>query len=362
MLIAIPGILLVGAVLGLLCRPQAPEMLTSVFVLDDGLRPVEGSVIRLSDGQDLAVVVTDSDGQSPWVSFDPLGPVELTVTDLTGNGGIGLGFVESLVLPSTGGGGEESRWCMVGRTQPFAQPVLVTAKASEVNNIFPLDGAYPHWRIGVPPGTRLRFSTHVAPLLDNESVRGYLRYRGYHGGTDMYYRGTAFVVPDIDLGSSGFVLGIHLLGAPLVAPTVDVFSFVVPKQGYSLPLDPPFDAEVQLVNNGVLYVKISGGIPAGHLGIFVKEGTPSSSGRFVLFDAPPTIVVPEDAGGGTAYPGKYEKESAVAVQRQTPGSESAFLAPETILSAAPALLTYASGRPMVRDAGDGGARIPCSRA
>ncbi len=274
---------------------------TSVQVLTDNLDPLSGAIVRIDNGSTQFVGVTDTDGQTASYALDPTSGVQLTIADKTATGGIALGLIETVTPPVLSNPSEDYHLTAIARTQPFAEPVLVQGLSTSVNNIFPASSHYNHWMVGVPAGSKLRFAMNAAPLLDHESIGQYLAYRGATIDPALVYvRGVALVMPGVQLGTDGLVVGIHLLGDLQNGVTIDAYNFATPP--VAVPLGPALNVRIGGVQNDVVYVSVTGGVRKGQLALLARASSGPAAQINIAVDNPPVIIVPPDGGqgGGTA--------------------------------------------------------------
>ena len=281
--------------------PATARGLLSVELVTDRLQPVAQGVVSIDDGLHSYVVTTTQEGQSPWRDLDSSsGYVDIVIAEMVSVEGIGLGMSETVPLPFQPAAGQDALLVTVSRTQPLAVPVAIDGSPSEVQNIFPPSGDYPHWRIATPIGSGLAFNAHVASLLDAQDVRRFTDYRGHDFAPSLQYvRGVDLVMPAAQLGTEGILIGVDLLGDLASGVTVDLLNFMsLPSV---IPIGEPLGASIHSVHNGVVYVRVTGGVARGHLTLLVRAsgGPPATVERVV--DAPPVITVPPGAGDGVDH-------------------------------------------------------------
>ncbi len=286
--------LLAGAARG---SSASSVVLTSVEVLTDRLDPIQGAVVRIDNGSTTMVKVTNVDGQSPWMSLDPSPNVSLVLADKTLPVGIVLGSIEEdLASPFAPDPAQDLALVTISRTQPLAVPVQIAGLPNETNNLFPPPGDHPHWRIAVPPASSLRFTLHAAALLDEEAIHQYAAYRGQILDPGLgYVRGTALVVPGIQLGAEGILLGIALLGDLPDGVVVDALNLF---SGNFAPSGPALNVQLVAVHNDVAWVRVTGRVRSGHLALLARPAAGPARKVVVLRDEPPEIALPPDAGQG----------------------------------------------------------------
>lgn len=269
-------------------RVAAPVVLASVEVLTDRLDPIQGAIVQLES----SVAVTGSEGQTSWLSVDASGGASLVLVEKTVQSGIALGMIEAEIVSPLPDPTGDYQFVVVSRTQPVAVPVQVQGLPAQMNNHFPPEGDYPHWRVAVPSGSNLRFTLHAAPLLDEEAIEQYSAYRGASLDQE-YVRGAALVVPNVQLGNKGLVIGIALLGDLSGGAVVDAYNFTTSNAALA---GPPLSIHAADTHNDVVYVHLKGGLRKGHLGLFVRaSGDPAEV--TVQPDSPPEVVVPSDGLG-----------------------------------------------------------------
>ncbi len=271
--------------------------LTAIEVLTDRLDPIQGAVVRFSNGGAAEIAVTSADGQTPWRSLDPSPGVSLVLADKILPGGIALGMIEGgIPTPFLPNPAEDYSLLTISRTQPLAVPVQVEGLPQGMNNLFPPPGDYPHWRIAVPSASPLRFTLHVASLLDQEAITQYAAYRGHDTDPALeYVRGVALVVPTVQLGTEGILVGIALLGDLPSGVVVDVINFSSDKLSLT---GPPLNVTVAGVHNDVVYAHLTGRVRKGHLALLARSSSGPPRQVRVLRDSPPNIAVPANAGEG----------------------------------------------------------------
>lgn len=277
---------------------SAPVELCSVQVLTDRLTPVAGAAVRFDDGIVQTVGVADADGQTLWSNVDPSNGIEIAVADTNVAGGIALGFIETVVPEPLLIASEDYHLNLISRTQPLAVPILVEGNPAYVNNIFPPDGDYPHWRIAVPQESTLRVSLNVASLLDAEAVAQYMDYRGSPVDPSLgYARGVALVVPSVQLGTGGVVVGIDLLGDLSEDVVVDAYNLYATPS--AVPLGTQLGVSVSAFENGVVYLLVTGGVRRGHLALLARSTDAGPAQIHKSADNPPAITVPASGDQGT---------------------------------------------------------------
>jgi hypothetical protein len=293
------GTLIAARLSGLAVRARsAPVELCSVQALTDRLTPVAGAAVRFDNGTVQTVGVTDADGQTLWHNVDPANGIEIAVSDTYMAGGIALGFIETVIPVPLLDASEDYHFNLISRTQPLAVPIFVEGNPAYVNNIFPPDGDYPHWRIAVPQASTLRMSLNVASLLDADAVAQYMEYRGSPVDPSLgYARGVALVVPRVQLGTGGIVVGIDLLGDLSEDVVVDAYNlYATPSVE---PLGTPLGVTVAAFENGVVYVLVTGGVRHGHLALLARSADAGPAQIHKNADNPPTITVPASGDQGT---------------------------------------------------------------
>jgi hypothetical protein len=270
-----------------------PIVLTSVAVLSDRLDPIQGAVVKL----DSTVTVTNAEGQTPWRAMDPSAGVALVLAEKTLAGGIAVGMMESGILPSELPDPAEDFFLMaISRTQPLAVPVQVQGLPDQMNNVFPPAGDYPHWRVAVPTASSLRFTLHIASLLDAEAIEHYAAYRGATLDPQLgYVRGVTLVMPGVQIGNGGVVIGIALLGALQDGVVVDAYNFAT---GNLAPAGPRLDVRIAGIHNDVVYVLVTGGVRKGHLALLARPSGGQERQIEVLPDSPPELILTPDSGQG----------------------------------------------------------------
>ncbi len=280
--------------------PHQLTTLTSVEVVTDRLDPIEGAVVRLDNGSTQVVAATDADGQLPWLALDATSGVELVLAERPVPGGLGLGMIEQVSVPFQAAPGSESFLVTISRTQPLAVPVHVRGKADEFTETYPPTGDHAHWVVGAPQGSTLRLTTSVASLLDTEAIQQFLAYRGHMLDPSLgYVRGVDLVMPAVQLGAGGIVVGLDLLGDLEAGVAVDAYCFTnLPPL---VPVGPPLEVSISLVEDGIVYLWIRGGVPKGHLTLLARPESGPLPALHVLQDDPPTILLPPDAGGGVEF-------------------------------------------------------------
>jgi hypothetical protein len=257
----------------------------------------------LDGGPTEVTTVTDADGQTPWIEMDTSDGVEVLLNETSTASGIAIGMIEDVTPPALNDPTDEIRYTLVSRTQPLAVPIVVEGLRDEVNNVFPPRGDFWHWRVAVPKGSTLRFSAHIASLLDGESIGQYLRYRGSapdpssSGVSTSYVRGVVLVVPQVRLGAEGFIVGLSLLGDCTSGVVIDAYNFVSAPN--DVPTDAPLSVTLERVQNDVAYVRVRGFLSCGQLALLARCGTAPPARVILTRDAPPSVVVPDDGGGGT---------------------------------------------------------------
>lgn len=274
--------------------PSSPipvgDSMVSVQLFTDRWEPLSGGVAEVSTATSRRVVVTGATGQSPWVALEVDSALNLTLGEVVTPTGTAIGMIESFVPPVMAGSGRLAT--VIERTQPLAVPVHLVKAASGINNLLPPDGDYCHWKISVPEGSGLNFTMRVASLLDEAAVDQYMSYRGV-STAERYVRGLVAVVPHVQLGTSGILVGIDLLGELADGVVADCYNITSPSK-ISV-LGPPLKHSLAVVHNGVAYVAIAGAVRKGQLAILLRE-TGSPSQTIVVSDNPPDIVIPDDMG------------------------------------------------------------------
>lgn len=296
-------------------NPLALVDLTSVQVLTDRLVPREGAIVQWNDGTTTRVLVTDGNGQTPWADL-PTGPVELTLVEQATGAGTALGLVASIDPPLPPSPGPDFHLNFISRTQPLAVPVFVQGNPHDTHNIFPPSGDHPHWTVVVPQYSTLRFAMEIASILDHDAIEEYLEYRGTPAGSGLHYvRGVAMVVPAVQLGDPGLVIGIELLGDLPQGAVVDAYNFTT--SPHVMPPGPPLGVVIAGTIADTIYVRITGRVGKGQLALFARAADGAPGNVHVTADAPPTIAVPPDAGEGVewvrAWPERSEESAAVAM-------------------------------------------------
>lgn len=288
------GALLVGPrVLRSAEAAPSPLSLASVQVFSDRLQPINGAAVRLTSGAGEHVIVSDSQGQTPWTSADPSGDFTLTLVETTQALGVLIGMVET-VTPPAEASATDTVLNEISRTQPLATPIVVQGAQNTSTTIDAQDGSYQHWCVLVQAGSALRFRAHVASLLDGEAIEQYLRYRGdsTHQST-AYTRGVVLLVPNVRLGAGGFIVGLDLLGDLTSGVTIDAFNYTKSSAATSFQIEPL----------GVIgpkaFVRVTGELQPGHLALLARyQDDAAPAQTLVIQDAPPQITVPEGGGGG----------------------------------------------------------------
>ncbi len=271
----------------------APLRLASVQVLSDRLQPVTGATVRLTSSTGENVVVSDAQGQTPWVNAGAAGALTLTLAETTQAQGVLIGMIETLTPPAEPSA-EDAALNEISRTQPLATPIVVQGAANTSTTIDAQDGSFQHWCVLVPAGSTLRFRAHAASLLDGEAIEQYLRYRGdsIHQSV-QYTRGVALVVPDVRIGSGGFIVGLDLLGDLTSGVTIDAFNYTKTSTPTS------FSIESLGVIGPKVFVKVTGELRQGHLALLARPQSDASPAQtLAIQDAPPQITVPEGGGAG----------------------------------------------------------------
>lgn len=270
-----------------------PLRLASVQVLSDRLQPVTGATVRLTSSAGEQVVVTDAQGQTSWVNAGASGDLTLTLAETTQAQGVLIGMIETLTPPAEPSA-EDTALNEISRTQPLATPIVVQGAPNTSTTIDAQDGSFQHWCVLVPAGSTLRLSAHAASLLDGEAIEQYLRYRGdsIHQSV-QYTRGVALVVPDVRIGSGGFIVGLDLLGDLTSGVTIDAFNYTKTSTPTS------FSIESLGVIGPKVFVKVTGELRQGHLALLARPQSDASPAQtLAIQDAPPQITVPEGGGAG----------------------------------------------------------------
>ena len=277
---------------------------TSVRILDSHLDPLAGVTAKLEDGSQSATYVTDALGQTPWASnLDSTLPLLLTLGETQANGGIALGKTE-LVLPvSAPAAGDDDFMVLVSRTQPLAVPVVVEYDdtSDEANHIAPPEEEDDLWSLHPIEFSALRFSCHVAPMLDYAMFESFMTYHGYQlDPSNDYVCGVNLVMPSIQLGTEaslgGFVVGINLLGAfddGLDPFKVDAYNVAVTS---NVPFGAPLAVELTHVEDGFAFVYVSGRVRGGHLSIVLRPDDGDVPLVVVTQSNPPDLTLPPNAG------------------------------------------------------------------
>jgi hypothetical protein len=294
-----------------------PTKSMSIALSDDRLFPIDGGVIYIDDGLDPRVLVTDAAGQTPWLALDPSVGVALTLVEASVSSGTTLGMVRGWAPPPLTDEGEDDHQWELWITQPLAVPVLLDGDPNEAVNILPTGGAFPHWKVIIPQGSALRFMAGIGVLMDGESVRQHMAYRGQDVNSDAYVRSIAMVCPPVQTGDDGFIVGIDLHGD--VAPgnvAVDVYNFY---SDGAVPL-PILASEIVAVEGDRVFVRVYGGIMKGILTLLVRERNGSPGVTQYVLDNPPEIEIPTNGGGG---------QVALA------GTDQAWSGPTTLAELAP---------------------------
>jgi len=273
--------------------PSSPVPLTSVALVDDMLQPIPGGIVNLQvPGSEDVTLVTDAFGQTRWAGMDPSGGVLLSIADNAVDGGLALGSIQGVVPPPLDDASVDTHEWMIAWTQPVAENVLVAADDPDgITNVYPRDGAYPHWTIGVEGKSGVQFQAGVAPLLDGEAIAGYMGYRGQPTLADKYVRGTALTVPAVDLGESGFFLCIDLLGD---LPNPDSIAVDAFNLHHETTTTPGFDVSLVSVSDGIAICRVSGELLFGHLAILLRDVAQGGAGIEVsAHDDPPQFSIPQ---------------------------------------------------------------------
>ncbi len=279
----------------------------SVLLFDDSLHPIEGASIQISNGIREARLMTDGHGQTPWMEMGSDFDVQLIVNDSVVADGFGLGFSCEIEAGDINTLGYFAHFWRIAVTQPTARKVTIKSDPASFQNLFPAELAFPHWRVGVPSGGELDFNLHMAPLMDDEAIAGYLAYRGRVQVEERYIKGLALVVPNVDLGEAGIVIGIDLLDPAIEAVAVDSFQFPTSFGKANAPSAASFECRLLFVDAGVVYVRLSGFVPAGHLGLFARSDSADKAGMRWIADVPQQA---EDSPNSGDLPSKSKVTSS----------------------------------------------------
>lgn len=272
--VALYASLILGDVLQAYSRNLESDVVTregaSVILFDDMLHPIEGASIRVSNGIKDAQLTTDESGQTQWMQLGSESDVQLIVDDSVVPDGLGLGFHCEIDAVRISTSGYFAHFWHIAVTQPIARKVIIKSDATRFQNLYPADLAYPHWRIGVPSNSELDFELLAAPLLDSEAIKGYQSYRGGGQIEQPYIKGLVLVVPNVDLGEAGLVIGIDLLDKGIESARVDAIHYSAEGGGVPSGKDTDFKCHDLFIQGGVLYVRLGGVLPAGQLGLFAR--------------------------------------------------------------------------------------------
>jgi len=305
----------------------------TVQVFSDRFSPADGLPLRLESGGVEHVLVTDSEGQTPWVPVDASSALTLTLVETPQRDGILVGMIETLHAPTLPNDQNGLYFAEVARTQPLAVPVFIRQEQRGIStDIRADDGSYDHWCILLEADSQLRLRVNVASLLDSGAVHEYLRYRGDLARVNTnYVRGVTLIVPHVRIGSPGFVVGIDLLGDLANGVIVDAMNYT------ASPGSATFQTQLLGVVQGKVLIKITGELQAGHLALLARAPDAANPGvSQVVLDAPPLITVPPHGGQGV--------DSVLRDDEGSPSDED---------------VARAGGRPG-RGVGAGAAKMPAS--
>ncbi|MDP6540131.1 MAG: hypothetical protein QF903_01985 [Planctomycetota bacterium] len=309
---------------------QMPAELVQVQVLTDRLDPVALATLRVTNGANVSVATTNADGHTTcFTNMDPdIDGIELSIQERTTPDGIALGMLEQVYPPHIPDNGQDVHLSVISQTVPLAVPVQIQGEG-ESTCIFPPDGYETYWTFSTAAGSGLAFNANVATILDREDVSRYFAYHG-HNSTEDYARGAVMVVPDLQLGNSGFGMGIWLMGAYDYGNdgvAVDAYNFTNNSNG---PAMDPVVVETMIVQNDMVYVRVMGEVAGGHLAFFVRsfDGNPSQSYRFD--DNPPTFPPFRDVRDTTDFVmtdciGCRDDERVAATATSPPTTPTSFV-------------------------------------
>ena len=254
-------------------QPQPVEVLQcSVRVLDDGLDPLEGVLVTVTNGLDVVTESTDPFGQSDWFELGYAKRLELTVRETEVTDGVALGLLRLLDLSffAPEGDADELNTLSIDSSVPVATPVSLRANAESGALRFDVDASYPHWVLTASSDVDL----HAASLQDGADVAAYLRYRGLPSSEDTFLRAVVLVVEeDTPMRGEGLLVGVDTMG--WCEPQDAVLEVVHFAAEDALP---PFTVVPVAAGVSKLYVRLEGVLPKGHLAFLLRsaEGGPGN--------------------------------------------------------------------------------------